>query len=540
MATTGQPDNPTLLSTHTHTYDDSASGGFAAAVNFDGTGTVSIRDSSNVSSITDLGAGEYQINFTTNMPDVNYYTSVTGSDEVGANNRKTDACIIEQAVNYVKVGFYGSYSGGGADQEICCVIVFNGSGSGGGGAASFGARQIKLFNTIYYSEVDAIVTAEHTYSSSWPNMIAYADTNSSPTTERLGHNSNDTGGGQVAMTFVVRAGEYWKVSIDGSYTDQEIVYTPMNGTPTQVNAFWDSGWVDTDGTTSVGNAATLNFDHGLGTTAINWTLYAATSVAGANNVNVSLHPLGGGTSATVVHGAQVQSVTSSAVTLQLADSGYTKLESDGDLASVGSYSIAFTYIKLVGIAAGGGGLSTKQTFTETGGTPDGDDGIFCNIPACVNEVNVMVNSVCFDGDANSVLAIRLGSSAGLETTDAQYRFNTHFHAPYAASAAHYSISSVNCTAYQGFFPITSCIASVDVEEGGDYSSWKGGLMGVASLHRTDGNCWTITSNISHAHTTFSSAGWTNLSGVLDRLEIRGRCCDGSWGLQSGTANISYR
>jgi hypothetical protein len=43
-----------------------------AWVNFNGTGTVAIRASGNVSSITDNGTGQYTVNFTTAMPDANY------------------------------------------------------------------------------------------------------------------------------------------------------------------------------------------------------------------------------------------------------------------------------------------------------------------------------------------------------------------------------------------------------------------------------------------------------------------------------------
>ena len=43
-----------------------------AWVNFNGTGTVAINGSANVSSITDSGTGDYRINFTTAMPDENY------------------------------------------------------------------------------------------------------------------------------------------------------------------------------------------------------------------------------------------------------------------------------------------------------------------------------------------------------------------------------------------------------------------------------------------------------------------------------------
>ena len=51
--------------------------GCRAWVNFNGTGTVAIRASGNVTSITDNGTGDYTVNFTNAMPDSNY--SVGGS-----------------------------------------------------------------------------------------------------------------------------------------------------------------------------------------------------------------------------------------------------------------------------------------------------------------------------------------------------------------------------------------------------------------------------------------------------------------------------
>ena len=47
-----------------------------AWVNFDGTGTVAIRASGNVSSITDNGTGDYTVNFITPMENANYAISV--------------------------------------------------------------------------------------------------------------------------------------------------------------------------------------------------------------------------------------------------------------------------------------------------------------------------------------------------------------------------------------------------------------------------------------------------------------------------------
>jgi hypothetical protein len=58
--------------------------GVRAWVNFDGTGTVAIRDSGNVSSITDNGTGNYTVNFATNMPDDDY--SVSGTTGIIGNN----------------------------------------------------------------------------------------------------------------------------------------------------------------------------------------------------------------------------------------------------------------------------------------------------------------------------------------------------------------------------------------------------------------------------------------------------------------------
>ena len=59
-----------------------------AWVNFNGTGTVAIRGSGNVSSITDNGTGDYTLNFTTAMPDANYSVAgLTIGNSVGNTTR---------------------------------------------------------------------------------------------------------------------------------------------------------------------------------------------------------------------------------------------------------------------------------------------------------------------------------------------------------------------------------------------------------------------------------------------------------------------
>jgi hypothetical protein len=78
-----------------------------AWVNFNGTGTVAIRDSFNVSSITDNGTGDYTVNFTTAMPNATYavsgcisYAATTGGSRIwvginGTNNMLTTSVRVQ-------------------------------------------------------------------------------------------------------------------------------------------------------------------------------------------------------------------------------------------------------------------------------------------------------------------------------------------------------------------------------------------------------------------------------------------------------------
>jgi hypothetical protein len=69
-----------------------------AWVNFNGTGTVAIRASGNVSSITDIGVGQYAINMTTAMSDANYSVSVSTSDASSGGASTMYAYIADSAV----------------------------------------------------------------------------------------------------------------------------------------------------------------------------------------------------------------------------------------------------------------------------------------------------------------------------------------------------------------------------------------------------------------------------------------------------------
>jgi hypothetical protein len=72
--------------------------GCRAWVNFNGTGTVAIRASGNVSSITDNGTGDYTANFTTAMPDVNYSVATNGSDLANSGRQSCPRAIATGSV----------------------------------------------------------------------------------------------------------------------------------------------------------------------------------------------------------------------------------------------------------------------------------------------------------------------------------------------------------------------------------------------------------------------------------------------------------
>ena len=68
-----------------------------AWVNFNGTGTVAIRASGNVSSITDVGVGDYTVNFAEAMPDANY--SVVGTCNLGVAEGNQGFCVNVHSSN---------------------------------------------------------------------------------------------------------------------------------------------------------------------------------------------------------------------------------------------------------------------------------------------------------------------------------------------------------------------------------------------------------------------------------------------------------
>ena len=67
-------------------------GAAKAWFNFNGTGTVAIGDSLNVSSITDNSTGNYTVNFTTSINNANYATALVHGN-FHTQTARLDACL---------------------------------------------------------------------------------------------------------------------------------------------------------------------------------------------------------------------------------------------------------------------------------------------------------------------------------------------------------------------------------------------------------------------------------------------------------------
>jgi hypothetical protein len=98
--------------------------GCRAWVNFNGTGTVAIRTSGNVSSITDNGTGNFTVNFTTAMPDANY--AVSGSTGGAGSNgymRLAESTSGTMNTGSVVINTMNNGGGGAVDQPYTLVMV---------------------------------------------------------------------------------------------------------------------------------------------------------------------------------------------------------------------------------------------------------------------------------------------------------------------------------------------------------------------------------------------------------------------------------
>ena len=105
------------------------SGGIAAThdgvvkvwCNFNGTGTIAIRDHYNVSSLTDNHTGTYTVNFDTDFASVNYAAVVSGGHSGNSSAPRGFETVYNMAVGSVKMDFRDDL-GAEADPQVVSVI----------------------------------------------------------------------------------------------------------------------------------------------------------------------------------------------------------------------------------------------------------------------------------------------------------------------------------------------------------------------------------------------------------------------------------
>lgn len=105
--------------------------GCRAWVNFRGTSSVAIRGSGNVTSVSDYGSGDYQVNFATSMSDANYSTLITNTSFATNSTQRNSgikgtgsSSVTTYSASSVRMIVGNPSSASLEDNFMMCVAVF--------------------------------------------------------------------------------------------------------------------------------------------------------------------------------------------------------------------------------------------------------------------------------------------------------------------------------------------------------------------------------------------------------------------------------
>jgi len=104
------------------TTEQISEGRVKAWVNFDGAGTVAIRDSFNISSITDNHTGTYTANFSSAFANVNYTAVISGGHDSNSSTPRGFETLYNYQTGSVKFDFRDE-SNNETDPQVCCLNV---------------------------------------------------------------------------------------------------------------------------------------------------------------------------------------------------------------------------------------------------------------------------------------------------------------------------------------------------------------------------------------------------------------------------------
>ena len=92
-----------------------------AWVRFNGTGRVVIDDAFNVSSITDLGAGQYNIEFSNSMSNADYCAVGSCSEHTDTVGNYDSVTFCNYATSSVDIWTFGSAAAPGTEEDVPIV-----------------------------------------------------------------------------------------------------------------------------------------------------------------------------------------------------------------------------------------------------------------------------------------------------------------------------------------------------------------------------------------------------------------------------------
>ena len=94
-------------------------------INFTGINTIAIKDSFNVSSITDNGQGNYQVTFANSMANDDYAVSVTGSVSPHANSTHGVPYSSVLSTSSFTMRFFADHASGSTTDknDVSCIVL---------------------------------------------------------------------------------------------------------------------------------------------------------------------------------------------------------------------------------------------------------------------------------------------------------------------------------------------------------------------------------------------------------------------------------
>jgi hypothetical protein len=194
-------------------------------------------------------------------------------------------------------------------------------------------------------EATAFAAASHTHTASNITDFDTEVANNAAVTANTAKVTNATHTGDVtgatALTLATvnsNVGSFTNASI--TVNGKGLITAASSGSATLSK--YSSGFVNTDGTTSVANGATLTFTHNLGTTDVALHFYSADDSSGTNLQGVA----GADVWSSAYYGCTVTSISTTQVTIQLSANGFWEWSGTG--TAVGA-SWTGHYLKVIAI-----------------------------------------------------------------------------------------------------------------------------------------------------------------------------------------------